>query len=181
MQGKHGMAPDVGWSPSSAWSHACEWGDADSRARSRNPETRASRIMLLEFINLHHLQGPFAIFWNTAGFPRGTLFVRTQGSHLLDSWRGPVSTRQVQWWIPRSGCTDFSTLAWGRHEQVPAGDCAAGRSVFDVLWHWGNITWEWGYLWILQPGLPSIWLRALQQVLWKGWESDKLLPECRRG
>lgn len=43
---------------------------------------------------------------------------------------------------------------------------------------WG-ITWGWEHLPLLQPGLAGIWLRALPDMPWKGWETDKLLPKCR--
>lgn len=138
MQGKHRMAPAVGWSRSFAWSHVCEWGVADSRAGSKNPETRAARIMLLKFIHLHRLQGPFVISGTQLASPEVHCLWEPREVMHQTAGEGPISTRQVQWWIPGCGLTNFSTLAWGSHEQVPAGACAVGRSVFDVPWHWGK-------------------------------------------
>lgn len=36
------------------------------------------------------------------------------------------------------GAQAFSTLAWGRCEQVPAGAHAAGRCALNVPWHCGE-------------------------------------------
>lgn len=135
LQGKHWMAPAVGWSQSSAWSRAFGCGDADIRARSGNIEMKAVGIMVPQI----HSSLP----------PLGTV------CHLLEySWppqrytvsenKGQSCARQLERPnLHQTGVVIYSLvrvhrLSMPRLGKVWAGAHAAGRQTSDVPWHCGE-------------------------------------------
>lgn len=149
IQGKYGMAPAVGWSPSSTWSCACEWGDADCRAGSRNAETTASRIMAPQIHSSPPPSGTLYHLLEHSWPPQRYIVCETQTAgeglsppdRCSDEFLG-VGTQTSFHWLGQSIC---------RCLLVPAllGDvCLIFPGTAEN--HMG-----WGHLLLLQPGLTA--------------------------
>ena len=117
---------------------------------------------LITFIHLHHLQSPCVISSSTAGLPRGASFVWTGAVMCQTAGEAPLCQAGVV----------VHFLGW-EHSPSPHPAWGGGVSRCPLV---GCFLAPWG---ITDGGLSDTWLRAVHQMLWKGWEEGKLLPNCR--